>query len=99
MGIIERLKATRLTKSDIGYLVLKTIIAVSLFIFLTPIGGVIAYIMLSFSLEIFIIKIYKVEPFNSVDTNVYLDQISNRCHIMGILRTEKTNEDTFREIF
>jgi len=99
MGIIERLKATRLTKTDIGYLVLKTIIAVLLCIFLTPIGGVIAYIMLSFSLEMIIVRFYKVEPFNSVDTNVFLDQISNRCHIMGILRTEKTNEDTFREIF
>ena len=73
MGIIERLKATRLTKADIGYLILKTIIAISLCVFLTPIGGVIAYIMLSFSLEMIIVKLYKVEPLNSVDTNVFLD--------------------------
>ena len=99
MGIIERLRATRLTKSDIGFLFLKTIIAVSMCIFLTPIGGIILYVLLSFCLELIIVKIYKVEPLNSVDTNVFLDQVSNRCHIMGILRTEKTNEDTFREIF
>lgn len=36
---------------------------------------------------------------NSTDQNLFFDQTSNKCNIMGVIVLEKTNEQTLRDVF
>ena len=62
-------------------------------------AGILLGIVLLFSVELCITTVYKVEPLNATDKNVFYDQESNRCHIMGIILLEKTEAETVRPCF
>ena len=61
-------------------------------------AGIVLGIVLLFSVELCITTVYKVEPLNATDKNVFYDQESNRCHIMGIILLEKTEAETVSHI-
>ena len=39
-----------------------------------------------------------MEPLNATDKNVFYDQETNRCHIIGTILLEKTDADTVRDV-
>lgn len=91
MGILQRLRATRLTSTDLGYLGLKCALFVGLSLAFGLVLGVALALLILYLVEKFIILTYKVEPLNATDKNVFYDQDSNRCHIMGTILLEKTD--------
>jgi len=73
MGIIERLGATRLTSTDMGFLMLKFSFVVGLCLLLNILFGVVLGLLTFFLMEKFIILTYGVEPLNATDKNVFYD--------------------------
>lgn len=93
------MKATRLTCSDLVLLFLKLSIAVPFIIVAGPLLGVLILVLVNLLIEKFISLVFWVEPLNSTDKNVFYDQETNRCHIMGVILLDKTDENNIREIF
>jgi hypothetical protein len=99
MKLLEKLRETRLTKSDVFYLFLKLTIAVLLIAGAGPLIGVLLIFVLNYLVELAILNIYGLHYINLMDKNVFYDQVSNRCQIMCGILIEKSDERTLRETF
>ena len=88
MGIIKALSATRLTKSDMVFLMLKFSLLVFLCVQTSILFGLPAALITFFLIEKMIQVSFGVEPLNATDKNVFYDQETNRCHIIGKSRDE-----------
>ncbi len=79
MNFFLRLKDTRVTGTDIFYLLVKVILSIVLCAGCGIVLGMILIVCSAKVLDLTIQKIYGVTPLNSSDKNVFYDQESNRC--------------------
>lgn len=98
MKTLKRLRGTRLTKSDVGYLISKVLLVVLLWIPFGIVLAVLSFSILNYTLDKLIQKVYKVHPLNSVDKNVFYDQLTNRCNIMGFFVLHKCEEASIKTL-
>jgi len=98
MGILKALSATRLTKSDMVFLMLKFSLLVFLCVQTSVFFGLPAALITFFLIEKMIQVSFGVEPLNATDKNVFYDQETNRCHIIGTILLERTDADTVRDV-
>jgi hypothetical protein len=73
MKILDRLRETRLTRSDVFYLGLKVTIGALLFAGAGPFIGVLLILGLNYLVELAIRKIYGLHYINLMDKNVFYD--------------------------
>jgi hypothetical protein len=99
MRILQRLAGTRLTTSDVLFLLAKIVLLATLITWYGWMWGVGLYFGLDLAVDKSIQTIYQVEPLNAVDKNVFYDSESNRCNIMACLIFEKTTEEVLRNVF
>lgn len=99
MSFFARFKDTRVTQSDIMFLLLKITATVALIMQIGALYGIIAVIVADFMLDLAIRIIFNLEPLNTTDKNVFHDQLTNRCNIMASLVFEHCDEDVIREVF
>lgn len=71
MQFLNRLKGTRLTRSDGYYLLLKLLFV--MLMFLLPIVGLIIVILTFFTIDRLVMWKYGLLPLNSTDKNVWYD--------------------------
>lgn len=98
MGILKALSATRLTKPDMVFLMLKFALLVFLCVQMSVFFGLTAALITFFLIEKMIQVSFGVEPLNATDKNVFYDQETNRCHIIGTILLERTDADTVRDV-
>lgn len=98
LRILARLADTRVTCADAVYLMLKICICIGLCISLGPLFGIIGFVLLNYLVDLFIRLIFGLQPMNTTDKNVWFDQVSNRCNIMGAIVFEKTDPENIREV-
>lgn len=60
--------------------------------------GIISFIILNYLVDLFIRLIYGLQPLNTIDKNVFYDQVSNRCNIVAAVVFERTSAEAVREI-
>jgi hypothetical protein len=99
MKILKRLSETRLTSSDVFYLLAKVAIASLLLSSLGLMYGLSAILILNYLVDLTIRNVYNLHSLNYNDKNVFYDQVSNRCQIMCAILIEKSDEDTLRQSF
>ncbi len=90
--------ATRLTKLDMVFLALKFAFLVLLCIQTSVLFGLAVALISFFVIEKTIQVWFGVEPLNATDKNVFYDQETNRCHIIGTILLERTDADTVRDV-
>ena len=90
--------ATRLTKLDMVFLALKFAFLVLLCIQTSVLFGLAVALITFFVIEKTIQVWFGVEPLNATDKNVFYDQETNRCHIIGTILLERTDADTVRDV-
>ena len=98
MGIFKALSATRLTKSDMVFLTLKFAFISIVCASTNLVFGLAIAMITFFVLEKIIQASFAVEPLNATDKNVFYDQETNRCHIIGTILLERTDADTVRDV-
>lgn len=98
MGIIKALSTTRLTKPDMMFLTLKIAFLVFLSVQTSVVIGLATALITFFVIEKMIQVCFGVEPLNATDKNVFYDQETNRCHIIGTILLERTDADTVRDV-
>ena len=91
MRFFKRLASTRLTIFDVIFLLLKIAFVVNLCQYLGVLIGLVSFIVINFLLDQFICLLFWVSPMNTTDKNVFFDQETNRCNIMGGLFFNKDN--------
>ena len=98
MGIIKALSTTRLTKTDMVFLTLKFAFLFFLCVQTSVLFGLALALITFFVIEKIIQVCFGVEPLNATDKNVFYDQETNRCHIIGTILLERTDADTVRDV-
>ena len=59
---------------------------------------VVGWIALDYIFGKLVCLVYGLDELNSTDSNVFFDQKSNRCNIMGALILKKCEPETFRNV-
>ena len=80
------------------FLLLRIAFVVNLCLLLGALLGILVYVVLNWAFDKLVRTVFGLQQLNSMDKNLYYDQVTNRCNIFGCVIFTKTTPEAIREI-